>query len=54
MVQKDLAKTLQAIAKRGPDAFYKGVIPAAVEKASKANGGIITAADFAASGSFLK
>lgn len=46
-VQKDLAKTLEAIAKRGPDAFYKGAIPAAVEKASKAGGGIITAADFA-------
>jgi gamma-glutamyltranspeptidase/glutathione hydrolase len=46
-VQKDLAKTLEAIAKRGPDAFYKGAIPAAVEKASRAGGGIITAADFA-------
>lgn len=48
LVQKDLAKTLEAIAKHGPDAFYKGAIPAAVEKASKANGGIITAADFGA------
>jgi len=48
LVQKDLANTLEAIAKRGPDAFYKGAIPAAVEKAAKANGGIITAADFAA------
>lgn len=48
LVQKDLANTLDAIAKRGPDAFYKGAIPAAVEKASKAGGGIITAADFAA------
>lgn len=48
LVQKDLANTLEVIARKGPDAFYKGAIPAAVEKASKAGGGIITAADFAA------
>ena len=48
LVQPDLARTLTAIAKHGPEAFYKGAIPAAVEKASKAGGGIITAADFAA------
>ena len=48
LVQKDLANTLEAIARKGPDAFYKGAIPAAVEKASKAGGGIITAADFSA------
>ena len=47
LVQKDLAKTLEAIAQRGPDAFYKGRIPEAVEHAAKAGGGIITAADFA-------
>jgi len=47
LVQKDLAKTLEAIAQRGPDAFYKGRIPEAVERAAKAGGGIITAADFA-------
>lgn len=47
LVQRDLANTLEAIAKRGPDAFYKGKIPAAVEAASKKGGGIITAADFA-------
>ena len=47
LIQKDLAKTLEAIAKHGPDAFYKGKIPAAVERASKAGNGIITAADFA-------
>lgn len=47
-VQKDLAKTLAAIAQRGPDAFYKGAIPAAVEQAARQHGGIITAADFAA------
>ncbi|MFC5474668.1 gamma-glutamyltransferase [Paraherbaspirillum soli] len=47
LVQKDLARTLEAIARRGPDAFYKGAIPKAVERASKNGGGIITAADFA-------
>jgi gamma-glutamyltranspeptidase/glutathione hydrolase len=46
--QPELALTLQAIAARGPDAFYKGKIPDAVEAASRAGGGIITAADFAA------
>ncbi|MEG3134672.1 gamma-glutamyltransferase [Rouxiella sp. T17] len=47
LIQSDLANTLEAISKRGPDAFYKGKIPAAVEAASKKGGGIITAADFA-------
>ena len=47
LVQKDLARTLEAIAKRGPDAFYKGKIPQAVEAAAKMGGGILTAADFA-------
>ncbi len=47
LVQKDLARTLEAIAKNGPDAFYKGKIPQAVEAASKKGGGLLTAADFA-------
>jgi gamma-glutamyltranspeptidase/glutathione hydrolase len=47
LVQTDLAMTLEAIAKDGPDAFYKGRIPAAIEAASKAGGGILTADDFA-------
>lgn len=47
LVQKDLANTLQAIAEHGPDAFYKGKLPAEVEAQSKAHGGILTAADFA-------
>ena len=47
LVQKDLASTLELIAKQGPDAFYKGTIAKAVEQASKANGGILTAKDFA-------
>jgi gamma-glutamyltranspeptidase/glutathione hydrolase len=47
LVQKDLARTLEAIAKTGPDAFYKGRIPQAVEAAAKKGGGILSAADFA-------
>jgi gamma-glutamyltranspeptidase/glutathione hydrolase len=47
LVQKDLASTLELIAKQGPDAFYKGPIAKAVEEASQANGGILTAKDFA-------
>ncbi len=48
MIQTDLADTLAAIAADGPAAFYAGRIPAAVEAASRAGGGIITAADFTA------
>lgn len=48
LVQPDLAATLAAIAERGPDAFYRGRIPAAVQAASDAGGGVIKAADFAA------
>ena len=46
LVQKDLASTLELIARQGPDAFYKGPIALAVEQASKANGGILTARGF--------
>ncbi len=48
LVQTDLAATLEAIAKDGADAFYKGALPRAVEAASREGGGILTAADFAA------
>lgn len=47
LIQSDLANTLEAIAKQGPDAFYHGKIPAAVEKAAKKGGGILTVKDFA-------
>ena len=47
LVQPDLAKTLAAIAKTGPDAFYRGAIPKAVEAASSAGGGLLKAGDFA-------
>jgi gamma-glutamyltranspeptidase/glutathione hydrolase len=48
LVQPDLARTLEAIAANGPEAFYRGAIPEAVEAASRAGGGVLTAADFAA------
>ncbi|QHB33592.1 gamma-glutamyltransferase [Yersinia canariae] len=47
LVQADLADTLTAISQKGPDAFYQGKIPQAVEAAAKKGGGILTAADFA-------
>jgi gamma-glutamyltranspeptidase/glutathione hydrolase len=47
LVQRDLAATLELIAQQGPDALYKGPVAAAVEAASRANGGILTARDFA-------
>ncbi len=47
LVQTDLAMTLQAIADRGPDAFYRGTLPARVEAASRDGGGLLTTADFA-------
>ncbi len=48
LVQPELADTLERIAREGTDAFYRGAIPQAVEAASRAGGGVITAADFAA------
>jgi gamma-glutamyltranspeptidase/glutathione hydrolase len=48
LVQSDLAATFELISEQGPEAFYKGPVAAAVEKASKENGGILSAGDFAA------
>ncbi len=48
LAQSDLAATLELISRQGPEAFYKGPVAAAVEKASRENGGILAAADFAA------
>ena len=47
LVQTELAATLEAIAQQGIDAFYKGPIATMVAQASGANGGILTAQDFA-------
>lgn len=47
LVQKDLARTLERIAREGTDAFYRGALPRAVAKASQAGGGLLAAADFA-------
>jgi gamma-glutamyltranspeptidase/glutathione hydrolase len=47
LAQKQLAHTLELIAKGGTDAFYKGSIAAAVVKGSEANGGILSMQDFA-------
>jgi gamma-glutamyltranspeptidase/glutathione hydrolase len=48
LVQGDLATTLELISQQGPEAFYKGPVAAAVEKASRENDGILAAGDFAA------
>ncbi|GAB3627033.1 gamma-glutamyltransferase [Pandoraea terrae] len=47
LVQKDLAKTLEDISRKGPEAFYHGRIPAIIEAASRKQGGLLTAKDFA-------
>ena len=47
LVQKQLARTLERIAEGGTDAFYRGPIARAVVEASQANGGILSAQDFA-------
>jgi gamma-glutamyltranspeptidase/glutathione hydrolase len=45
IVQADLARTLEAIAARGADAFYRGAIARAVVAAVAARGGVLAAAD---------
>lgn len=44
LIQKDLAKTLQAIA-QDPQSFYQGTIAQAIVRDMKANGGLITLQD---------
>ncbi len=45
--QTDLAKTYRAIAEQGSAWFYRGAFAKATDKWMKANGGIMTASDFA-------
>ena len=45
--QPQLAKTLESIARDGPDAFYRGPIAHAIVAASDANGGLLSLKDFA-------
>ncbi|WP_421836342.1 gamma-glutamyltransferase [Novosphingobium sp.] len=47
-VQADLGRMLQLIADKGADVFYKGEIAEKIAASSKAHGGILTKADFAA------
>jgi gamma-glutamyltranspeptidase/glutathione hydrolase len=47
-VQKDLARTLKAIAKGGPDVFYRGEIAARIARQMKENSGLVTKEDLAA------
>jgi gamma-glutamyltranspeptidase/glutathione hydrolase len=46
--QPDLARTLEAIAKGGRAGFYEGWVAAAIDKAMRARGGLVTAADLSA------
>lgn len=43
--QQDLARTLRAIARDGTDGFYRGRVADALVAASRAGGGLLTAAD---------
>lgn len=47
LVQPDLARSLQLIARDGPKAFYQGEIAGRIVAASQKNGGIFTMDDFA-------
>jgi gamma-glutamyltranspeptidase/glutathione hydrolase len=47
LVQNDLANTLEAIAKNGPDAFYRGEIAQKIASTVRAAGGVMTTEDLA-------
>jgi len=47
LIQKDLAKTLKAIAEQGINAFYQGQIAEIIVKDMERHGGLITKADLA-------
>ncbi|GAP25300.1 gamma-glutamyltranspeptidase [Gluconobacter frateurii NBRC 101659] len=46
LVQKNLANSLELVAKNGPKAFYDGPISAEIVRASKEGGGLLEATDF--------
>ncbi len=46
LVQPGLARSLELIARDGPDAFYRGPIAQAIVAASRAHGGILSLEDF--------
>lgn len=48
LVQSDLARSLQLIAERGPDAFYEGAVADSLVAEMQRGGGIITREDLAA------
>jgi gamma-glutamyltranspeptidase/glutathione hydrolase len=48
LVQPDLARILQQIARRGTAGFYHGQVPREISAAAQAGNGVLTAADFAA------
>ena len=48
LVQPELARTLELIARGGPDAFYRGAIAALIADEMKRTGGLITREDLAA------
>ena len=48
LVQANLAKSLEMIAEKGPDAFYKGAIADQIAQEMSKNGGLITKDDLAA------
>lgn len=47
LARPDLARTLAAVAEKGPDGFYRGPVAERIAAAMKADGGLITAADLA-------
>jgi gamma-glutamyltranspeptidase/glutathione hydrolase len=47
LIQRDLSKTLRAIAAGGADAFYRGPIAEAIGRYSRAHGGLLAADDLA-------
>jgi len=48
LIQNDLAKTLQAISKKGRAAFYEGAVANSMATAAKGGGGLLTRADLKA------